>query len=153
MYEISMYCNLLIICCLSVASLTLLSDAAHNDLRLSYQNPLSAGCVQRWLLCSNQSRNFCVVIVHISETIILSLFFLDFQPDLDLFQRCSLTRNLREWILTLHDIDDNAPFLPDGIALPDISLVTACDSKNYSSAIVPSTKPLFDQLFLEELQL
>ena len=32
-------------------------------------------------------------------------------------------------------------------------MVTACDSKNYRSAIEPSTKPLLNQLFREELQL
>ena len=80
------------------------------------------------------------------------------QPNPDLFQRCSLTRSLHYWIQILHDVDDDASFLLDGIAhgfrlVSDISTVTSCDSKNYRSAIDVTTKPRLDKLFLEELQL
>ena len=59
---------------------------------------------------------------------------------------------------TLHNVDDDAPFLLDGIAhgfqlVSDISSVTTCDSKNYRSAIDAATKPRLDKLFLEELEL
>ena len=58
----------------------------------------------------------------------------------------------------MYDIDEDAHFLLDGIAhgfklVPDISLVSSCDSKNYRSAKDGTTKPLLDKLFLEEVQL
>lgn len=75
----------------------------------------------------------------------------------DLLSRCSLTQCFAQWQQELqHDVDKD--FLLNGIAsgfplVSDISTVQAADCRNYKSALHPNTKPLLEELFLQELNL
>lgn len=75
--------------------------------------------------------------------------------DDDLLTRCSLTRHLDTWVHELTD-DSDALLLLRGIAQGFRLItedVTVVDAKCciYGSALDPTTKPLFDDLFKAEL--
>lgn len=70
---------------------------------------------------------------------------------------CSpLSRSVSEWYRKLIG-DSDRDFLLVGLLhgfkiVSDMSIVPFADSKNYSSALTPQTRPLLNRLFLEEIE-